>query len=51
MLALREDAPVANGFAHQFCSDRAIDAAGNGTYKLTCSAADFVTSAFKRDIV
>ena len=43
MHALREDAPVSNGFVHQFRSDRAIDAAGNGANNLTCSAADFVT--------
>ena len=43
MFALREDCPVANGFVDQFCSDRAIDAAGNGANNLTCSVADFVT--------
>jgi hypothetical protein len=37
----RTDAPVANGFVHQFRSDRAINTAADGTYNPTRFAADF----------
>jgi hypothetical protein len=41
----REDAPVANGFVHQFRSDSAIDAAADGAYNPTSFAADFANTS------
>jgi hypothetical protein len=40
-----EDAPVANGFVHQFRSDSAIDAAADGAYNPTSFAADFADTS------
>lgn len=40
-----EDAPVANGFVHQFRSDRAIDPAADGAYNPTSFAADFADTS------
>ncbi len=41
----RKDAPVANGFVHQFRSDGAIDAAADGTYNPTSIAAYFADTS------
>jgi len=40
-----EDAPVANGFVHQFRSDGAIDAAADGAYNPTSFPADFADTS------
>jgi hypothetical protein len=40
-----KDAPVADGFVHQFRSYSAIDAAADGAYNPTCFAADFADSS------